>query len=207
MVRFSHMLAQKRLIHEYIAEQHFLADKIYVIDTKFGHSTDFFKKNTIAKVYPFGFDVNGLLSTDYLKKTNQTSNSVVYLDYCQTPKASFVKDDMELCEAPIVYMTFSIRNCKCWRSKTREVCKETPYKRAWVYQYCDTVPMLLVCYAKKKAPKPPVNPVGNTYMYTDLTGRYHTRVCKKVLLSPDDDSGLYLKFKDSNEPISNCILK
>ena len=67
--------------------------------------------------------------------------------------------------------------------------------------------MIVVAYiniAVKTTPPPQLhNPVGQWYKFK-WKGVYYYRQCKKLLLPPKDDAGLYLDLGDSNEPIKNC---
>jgi hypothetical protein len=133
-------------------------------------------------------------------------NDVVFLDYCCTPAQPFVIEDMKLCKSKWVFATFSRRGCR-WKAQVKHIVKNTRYKIAWSYLYNDTSPMLLIAYSKTHSKPPPklVNPVGKQYKYK-WKRKWYYRNCKKLLLPPADDAGagLYLEFKDSNEPMSAC---
>lgn len=196
MRRFECALGQKRYIHDKINKMPF--NDMFVIDTKFGHSKQMFRKR--HRVHQFGYDF-GQPSTQYLQKHRQPYNATVWLDYCCTPFKDFVQLDIQLCDAKWVFMTFSLRGCRCWKSKLKSLCKKTPYTLGWTYQYHDTSPMLLVCYYRStRPPKRFSNPVGQTYTFMGIKRR-----CQKLLIGPDDDENqLYLQFKDSNEPAVRC---
>ena len=174
-------------------------DRLHVIDTKFQHSKRLITKHPVSQM---GFDF-GIMSTDYLK-AGQGYNDVVWLDYCCTASKPFVIKDLKLCQSKWVFCTFSVRACK-WKSQIRHVIKGTSYKKAWVYEYHDTSPMILVAYYRDEPPPRLVNPVGQTYKYRYKNKWFH-RTCTKLLNGPEDEPNeLYLNFKDSNEPLRRCI--
>lgn len=197
-VRFKMPLAQKVFFHNYLDKLPF--DDLHVIDTKYGHSRRLIAKH---KVHQMGYDF-GIKSTDYLRGANIPENDAIWLDYCCTPTQYFVIQDLRLCTAKWVFATFSLRGCK-WKSQIKYVCRGTPYKVGWTYLYNDTSPMIVVAYHKGNPPKRLLNPVGKWYKFK-WQGDWYTRQCKKLLLPPKDDSGVYLDLGDSNEPISRCKL-
>jgi hypothetical protein len=83
--------------------------------------------------------------------------------------------------------------------------KGTKYKKAWVYKYNDTSPMIIVAYYRHNPPPKLENPVGNLYKY-EYKKKWYIRECKKLLLGPSDEPDeLYYEFKDSNEPAALCV--
>jgi len=204
--RFKQCLAQKIYIHDYIDNRP--VKVIHTIDTKHGHSK---RLLTNHRVKQFGFDF-GKFSTDYLEglRKNKHRQDACYLDYCQTPKASYVPEDMRACDNAgfkEVYATFSLRNAgnkRQWKKRLQEIIQGTKYKLASVYRYHDTSPMILAIYYKHDKPKPLFNPVGKKFKFRVGRNIYH-RVCKKLLKGPDDDpDNFYLNFRDSNEPWKLC---
>ena len=193
MFAFKRMGAHKRHIHEYLLT---LPGRLHAIDTKHRLTETFFRGRKPVSV--FGFDF-GELSTDYLKRVKPKRSDIVWLDYCATPMAPFVTPDLTICNSEWVFCTFSTRNCK-WRSKINEVRKGTGYRKAWVYAYCDTSPMILVAYYRDHKPPLLRNPVGHRFKF--LT---YERRCVALVHGPRDDPVLYLKFKDSNEPYVSCV--
>ena len=195
-VRFQTPLAQKVYVHEYIDKLPFR--DLHVIDTKYQHSKRLITKH---KVHQMGYDFD-LPSTKYLKHAHVRASDVIWLDYCCTPTQTFVIRDMKLCTSKWVFATFSLRGCK-WKSQIKYIARGTPYKVAWTYLYNDTSPMIVVAYTKGTPPPQLHNPVGQWYKYK-YKGVWYHRQCKKLLLPPKDDTGIYLDLGDSNEPISNC---
>lgn len=196
--RFKTPLAQKVYFHAYLDNLHFGA--LHVIDTKFNHSKRLITKHI---VYQIGYDFN-LPSTVYLENTNVRATDIIWLDYCCTPSKPFVIKDMRLCTSKWVFCTFSLRGCK-WKSQIKYIARGTPYKVAWTYLYNDTSPMIVVAYAKGTPPPKLQNPVGQWYKYK-YKGKWYHRQCKKLLLPPKDDTGIYLDLGDSNEPIKRCTV-
>ena len=194
-VRFKTPLAQKVYLHQYIDKLPFR--DLHVIDTKHGHSKRLITRH---KVHQMGYDFQ-LPSTEYLEHTRVRPNDVVWLDYCCTPTRHFVIKDMQLCTSKWVFATYS-RRCK-WKSQIKYVARDTPYRVAWKYTYCDTAPMVIVAYHKETPPPTLVNPVGRRYKYK-WRGMWYKRTCNKLLLPPDDDEGIYLDLGDSNEPMRSC---
>ena len=198
MKRFQIPLAQKIFIHRYIDALPF--QRLHVIDTKHQHSKRLIKSHPVSQM---GYDFN-IKSTDYLK-SGQHPNDVVWLDYCCTASQPFVIKDLKLCQTKWVFCTFSIRGCR-WKAQIKHVVKGTKYKKAWVYEYNDTSPMILVAYYDSGCVPPPVlvNPVGKTYKFR-FNNKWFQRKCTKLLNGPEDEPNeLYLNFKDSNEPMRRC---
>ena len=91
-------------------------------------------------------------------------------------------------------------------SQVKYICRKTPYKVAWTYEYNDTSNMIMVAYYKHKPPPKLVNPVGKHYKFK-WKGKTYKRLCKKLLLGPSDEPNeLYLEFSDSNEPWKRCTM-
>ena len=196
MYRFKKPLAQKIYVHKYLDKLKF--NNLHVIDTKWGNSKRLIREHN---VFQMGYDFD-ISSTTYLKNTRIPEQDVIWLDYCCTPTKHFVIQDLRLCTAKWVFATFSLRGCK-WKSQIKYVCRGTPYKVGWTYLYNDTSPMIVVAYHKGTPPKQLINPVGKWVKFK-WKGKYYTRQCKKLLLPPKDDTGIYLDLGDSNEPIKNC---
>ena len=194
--RFKTPLAQKVYLHQYIDRLPFR--DLHVIDTKYGHSKRLITKH---RVHQMGYDF-GLSSTTYLKRARVRASDATWLDYCCTPTQHFVIQDMKLCTSNWVFATFSLRRCR-WKSQIKYVIRGTPYKVAWTYMYNDTSPMIVVAYYKKSPPPVLHNPVGRWFKYK-WRGKWYTRQCKKLLLPPKDDAGIYLDLGDSNEPMCRC---
>lgn len=204
MSRFKFPLGQKVYLHKQIIELFSRKKTIHVIDTKHNHSKQLFS-TSFDNVHQIGSDFN-IYSTDYLRKTKQKPSDLIWLDYCRSPKAPFVDDDLQLCKTNVVLCTFSMRGCPNWKYKINYLGKKSGYKVSWIYHYHDTSPMLLVCYYKGiKKPRKIFNPVGKTYQFR-YKNKWYSRKCKKILLGPKTDPVLYFKFRDSNEPIINCKL-
>lgn len=198
MDRFKTALAQKVYFHRYLDALPF--DCLHVIDTKYGHSKRMIKSH---EVFQMGYDF-GIKSTDYLERSYQKYQDVVWLDYCCTASKPFVVKDLKLCKTKWVFCTFSIRACR-WKAQVKHIVKGTKYKKAWVYKYNDTSPMIIVAYYRHNPPAKLENPVGNLYKY-EYKKKWYIRECKKLLLGPSDEPDeLYYEFRDSNEPAALCV--
>lgn len=85
-----------------------------------------------------------------------------------------------------------------------EVAGKVHCQRDTLQSCVDTSPMIIVAYAKGTPPPKLQNPVGQWYKYK-YNGEWYHRQCKKLLLPPKDDTGIYLDLGDSNEPIKNLL--
>jgi hypothetical protein len=198
MDRFQTVLAQKVYFHRYLDALEF--KHLHVIDTKYGHSKRLIQSHSVTQM---GYDFN-IKSTNYLKRARQRYQDVVWLDYCCTASKPFVLQDLRLCKTKWVFCTFSVRACR-WKAQIRHIVKGTLYKPAWVYEYNDTSPMIIVAYYRRKPPPLHLNPVGKKYKYK-YKNKWYVRECKKLLLGPSDEPDeLYYQFKDSNEPAALCV--
>lgn len=197
--RFAYVGPHKLFLHHYIDLLRFRT--LHAIDTKYGHTKRLIKRHPVRQM---GYDF-GVPSSSYLATVNQHPEDVIWLDYCCTPNHMAVREDLKLCRTKWVFCTFSTRGTK-WKSIVKRLPNQTLYRYAWHYTYTDSSHMVFVAYSVSKAPPLLKDPVGRTFKF-EYESKMYTRKCEALLCGPPDDiDHVYLKFRDSNEPLAVCKL-